>query len=66
MKEDLKAQLHIIQEIDNKNIKKDKEKVNQLKDENDRLMKKYHSKFKIQIDGDSKIAKPSKNFAEDF
>ena len=29
-------------------------------------MKKYHSKFKIEIDGDSKIAKPSKNFAEDF
>ena len=29
-------------------------------------MKKYHSKFKIEIDGDSKINKPSKNFADDF
>ena len=45
MKDDLKAQLHIIQEIDDTKVKKNKEKIDQLKEENDRLMKKYHDKF---------------------
>lgn len=65
MKDDLKAQLQIIQEIDDDNIKKDKAKVDQLKEENDRLMKKYQCKFKVEVDGNLKLGKPSKYFADD-
>lgn len=66
MKDDLKAQLDIIKEIDDTNVKKDKAKVDQLKQENDRLMRKYHDKFRIEIIGESKLGKPNKHFADDI
>ena len=34
--------------------------------ENERLMKKYHDKYKIEIQGDIKLGKPKKHFADDI